>query len=250
MKAVLLGLGVCALSSVMAGASMTIPAGTVVPVRLSAALNARHCQPGQTVKATVAQDVPLYNGGTIRAGSAVLGEVVSATPAENSQPASIVFRFDRIVSYGEEVPLSAHLRVLASPDEVQAAEVSYNPNVEKEHFDLTTAQIGGDDVVYRGGGPVADGTEIVGKPIEGSSADLGVLSHVAAYPGEPCHGPLAGNDHPRALWLFSHDACGVYGYDFTEGRIVLESEHGNMRVDRGSALLLRVNAVGGEGSQR
>lgn len=261
MKATWLLFTICVLSAALDAATTTsIPAGTVVPVTLSSPLDASHSRPGQTVQAKVVQDVPLYNGSKIQAGSTVVGEILSAAPAQNSQPASIVFRFDRIVSRkGKQVvPLSAHLRALASPEEVRQAECPTNEaEVEKQHFNLTTVQIGGNDVVYRGGGPVSDGQENVGIPIEGGAASLGVLSHVSAYPGKPCRGPVAGNDTPQALWLFSHDACGVYGYDFTivrtpqndrEGKIVLESGRGNLKLARGSALLLRVDADGAGGN--
>jgi hypothetical protein len=258
-KAGILLFSTCVISVAMAEPiPTTIPAGTIIPIRLSHPLDAKRAQPGQIVQAKVAQNVPLYNGSKIKAGTELLGEVLSATPAQDSQPASIALRFDKLVSRkhkkeSETLPLSADLRALASPEQVEQAEIPINEiEVEKQHFNLTTVQIGGDDIVYRGGGPVVSGREKVGKPIEGGSADLGVLSHLASSPGTPCRGPVAGNDHPQALWLFSHDACGVFGYHFTiarspqndaAGKIVLESHKGDLRIEQGSAMLLRVNST-------
>ena len=62
-------------------------------------------------------------------------------------------------------------------------------------------------MVYRGGGPVTSDHEVVGTPIRGG----GVLVRVTARPGSPCRGPLD-RDAPQALWVFSSDACGVYGF--------------------------------------
>jgi len=63
-------------------------------------------------------------------------------------------------------------------------------------------------------------------------------------------GAIGDNEQPHALWVFSHNACGVYGYNARithagrsnpEGRIVLESEEHDFLVGSGSALLLRIN---------
>jgi hypothetical protein len=109
----------------------------------------------------------------------------------------------------------------------------------------TTNQIGG-EVVYRGGGPVADGLQPVGVPTYG-----GVLVHVSAKLGTKCRGEIEGNDRLQALWVFSSDACGVYGFPDLEivhagrtnpiGEITLASDKGNMNLRAGSGMLLRVN---------
>ena len=249
MKKMLLLLSVFALSAVLA-AQASAPAGTILPVTLRSSLDANHCRPGQQVTAKVAQDVPLYNGSKIKAGTRVLGEVVAVTPAENSHPATISLRFDRVEIGGQTVRLSTDLRALASPMEVDSAQEP-TAGMDRGSMPLwneTTEQIGG-DVVYRGGGPVANGLETVGTPVYD-----GVLARVSSSPGEPCRGPIAGNNNPQALWVFSHDACGVYGYDAVitsagraeqEGRIVLASKKGDLKIRSGSGLLLRVDGSGG-----
>jgi len=238
------------LSAVLA-AQISIPVGTIIPVTLNSSLNAKNSRTGQMVTAKVAQDVPLYSGEKIKAGTRVVGEVLAVTPPENSQPATIALRFDRIDIAGQTVPIATDLRALASPMEVDAAQqaTSGEDRGSMPPWSQTTVQIGG-DVVYRGGGPVARGVETVGTPVYGGA--WGVLSQVSSSPGEPCRGPIAGNDHPQALWVFSHDACGVYGYDIAithagrtnpEGRIVLQSSTGDFDIRSGSALLLRVNGT-------
>lgn len=246
MRNMLLLCSVFALSAVMA-AQTNIPVGTIIPVALNSSFDAKSCNPGQKVTAKVAQDVPLYNGAEIKAGTRVLGEILEVTPAQNSQPATIALRFDQIEIAGHTMPLSTDLRALASPGEVRSAQepTAGTDRGSIAQWDWTTNQIGG-DVVYRGGGPVASGVETVGTPVY--EEPWGVLAHVSSSPGEPCRGPIAGNDNPQALWVFSHDACGVYGYNFTiadagrtTDKIVLESRNGDLRIQRGTAMLLRVN---------
>jgi hypothetical protein len=108
----------------------------------------------------------------------------------------------------------------------------------------TTDQIGG-EVVYRGGGPVANGLRAVGQPTPN-----GVLAQVSIKPGTDCRANVEGNDRPQALWLFSSDACGTYGFsDLTivhagrtnpVGQITFASEHGDVNIRTGSGILLRV----------
>ena len=66
-------------------------------------------------------------------------------------------------------------------------------------------------------------------------------------------GELEGNDNPQALWVFSTDACGVYGIEHLNilhagrtdpvGKIVLASETRNVKLKNGDGLLLSVNAA-------
>ncbi len=246
MKRMLRLLSVFALSATMA-AQVKVPVGTVIPVTLSSSIDAKNSRPGQMVTAKIAQNVPLYSGDNIKAGTRVEGEILAVTPTENSQPATIALRFDKIDIAGQVTPLSTALRAIASPDEVRSAQ---EPTAGTDRgsialWDWTTTQIGG-DVVYRGGGPVASGLESVGTPVYGE-ASWGVLDRISSSPGDPCRGPIAGNNNPQALWVFSHDACGVYGYNFTiahagrtTGKIVLVSRNGDLDIQRGSAMLLRV----------
>lgn len=141
--------------------------------------------------------------------------------------------------------MTTNLRTLASMMEVEDAQVpKTGPDRGTSENAWTTVQIGG-GVVYRGGGPVANGLRVVGTPTAN-----GVLVRTASKPGTKCRGDLGGNDQPQALWVFSADACGTYGFpDLTivhagrsnpVGQITLASERSNFDVRRGSGLLLRV----------
>jgi len=227
-------------------AQSAIPPGTILPVSLNSSLNSRKVTPGQLLTARIMQDVPLPSGSSIRAGAKVLGHVIDVGPADRQDGARISFQFDTIAASGQRTPIVTNLRAMASMLAVEEAQLPESgPDRGTSENAWTTTQIGG-EVVYRGGGPVANGLQSVGMPTH-----RGVLVHVSAEPGTPCRGEIEGNDRLQALWVFSSNACGLY--DFSDltilhagrtdplGRITLVSAHGDVNVRGGSGMLLRVN---------
>ena len=224
----------------------SVLAGTVLPVTLTKTLHSAGAKPGDIVIAKVAQDVPLASRQVIRAGSKVTGHVVKVFQDRHQLPAKIALVFDSVEVSGKKVPIVTDLRALAGFVEVEQAQIpAFGPDRGTPADAWTTVQIGG-DVVYRGGGPVAHGTETVGKPVSG-----GVLSKVSAHPGMNCRGATEGDSREQALWVFSSDACGVYGFDDVEivhagrtepiGEMVLTSKKGSLTLAGGTGMLLRVN---------
>ncbi len=222
-----------------------IPAGTILPLQLNSSLNSKTSKPGQVVSARLMQDVPLPSGARIRAGAKATGRVLDVVRAGNGSGAKISLQFDALEVSKRRVPMTTNLRALASMMEVEEAQVPQNgPDRGTSENSWTTEQIGG-DVVYRGGGPVTNGLGVVGTPTAN-----GVLVRLASKTGTKCRGAVSGNDHPQALWLFSADACGTYG--FTDlvimhagrgsptGQITMASKTSNFNVRSGSGLLLRV----------
>lgn len=251
-KTLFLLFGILALSATML-AQTAIPAGTVIPVQLNSSIDAKKAKPGEVIIAKVAQDVPLQNGAKIKAGSKVIGKIVAVNAAQNSQPTSVALRFNKVEVAGQMTPMVTVLRAMASPLEVNAAKIQIAGDDGPEWAN-TVNQIGGADAVYREEGTVTDGLKTVGKSVY--AGDWGVLIPVAA--AGDCLGAFAGNNQPQALWVFSHDACGVYGDDVTiadagrgssAGRIVLTSPERNLKVRSGSALLLRVHDSNEQPSQ-
>jgi hypothetical protein len=233
-----------ALTTAMFGQT-AIPAGTILPLQLNSSLNSRKARPGQRVTARLMQDVLLPSGAKIPAGAKAIGRVLDVVAAGNGSGAKLSLQFDTLEVSKRRIPMATSLRALASMMEVEDAQI---PKVGPDHGTpqdaWTTVQIGG-DVVYRGGGPVTNGLRVVGTP-----AANGVLVQVASNPAGKCRGALNGNDLPQALWIFSANACGAYGFrDLTiahagrtnpAGEITLTSEGHNFDVRRGSGLLLRV----------
>ncbi len=225
-------------------AQSVIPDGAILPVRLNSSLNAGKVKVGQVITARVEQDVPLTSRSRIPAGAKVMGHV---TDVKRERGEQVSVRFDTLLVSGRRIPITTNLRALASMMEVEGAQIPESgPDRGTPENAWTTDQIGG-DVVYRGGGPVAKGLQVVGKP-----APEGVLVRVSGKPGTMCRGEVEGNDRLQALWLFASDACGVYGFSDLEithagrtspvGEFTLASNHGKVNVRAGSGMLLRVNS--------
>jgi hypothetical protein len=223
-----------------------IPPGTILPVRLNHALSSRNAWPGQVVTGRIMQDVPVPNHEKIPEGANVLGTIVSVERAGSSANGRISFRFDTIEIHHRKFPIVTNLRALAGFMEVQSAQTpEFSPGFGTPYIWATTRQIGGDEV-YGVGGPVTNlASETVGKGVYG-----GVLVHVRAQPESKCRGALDSDDHLQALWVFSSDACGVYGIQEVKiahagrtepvGEISLAADQGDVLIRGASAMLLRV----------
>jgi hypothetical protein len=230
--------GVCAQSSV--------PVGTVLPAQLSSSLNSQKTKPGKRITARIMQDVPLPSRRKIRAGAKVIGHVESVKAAQNGQSSEIMVHFDRLEFGHRSVSVNTSLRALASMMEVEDAQIPPAGTDRGTPWAWTTRNLIGGEVAYGEGGPVVHGADIVGRSLFG-----GVLVAVKASPGSGCRGEVAGNSQPQALWVFSSDACGVYGIDEVQithagrtsplGEITLTSKTGNVDIKSGSGMLLRVN---------
>lgn len=222
------------LPSVLAAQTVALPAGTAIPIRLDTAINAARIHPGQHIRARIMQNIP---GTPIHRGAHVVGHVLSVTPTR------VELRFDAVVAGDRRIPLTADLRAVASMLEVDQAQIPEDsPERGLPPEDWNTRQIGGDEV-YRGGGHVERGDTVVGEP-----TPYGVRGPLLA--SGPCRAAVAGNNRPQALWLFSTDACGVYGIPALAiehagrtapaGTIRLVSRAGTLNIRSGSGLLLRV----------
>src|SRR5262249_45906295 len=146
-------------------------------------------------------------GVKIRRGTTVLGSVISNASAGPGHGATLTLRFDTLVQRKKSTAIRTNLRALASTLEVEAALSPMSGPGESDVYDwLSTQQVGG-DVVYGKQGPVARGSQIVGE----STYD-GVFAKVLANAPGRCRGVVAGNNQPQSLWVFSADACGLYGF--------------------------------------
>jgi hypothetical protein len=226
-------------------AENVIPAGTILPLQLNTSPNSRKTKPGQVITGRIMQNFPLPSGARIRAGSKAIGRVLDVIEASEGGGAKLSLQFDTLKFSKRRIPVTTSLRALASMMDVEDAQIpKTGPDHGTPENRWTTVEIGG-DVVCRGGGPVASGLRVVGTPTAN-----GLLVRIASNSGTKCWGDLGGNDLPQALWLFSADACGTYGFaDSTiahagrsnpVGQITLAPEKRNFDIRSGSGLLLRV----------
>ncbi len=229
-------------------AQLTIPNGTILPVALKSSLNSRKAKAGQQISARIMQDVPLPGGSRIPAGSHVFGHVLAVHPHDAGRAGTISVRLDTLQIAKQNIAITTSARAIASTFEVHEAQLpDFGPDRGTSAASWTTEQVGG-DVVYRGGGPVTNGLRDVGVPTAN-----GVLVRVTNRAGSACGDEING-DQLQALWVFSSDACGTYGFrglSITHagrsapiGQITLSQENGNVNVPNGSGMLLRMVEVG------
>jgi hypothetical protein len=215
--------------------------GTILPIQLSSTISLAKAAPGQTISARIAQDVPLENG-VLRRGTRISGHIVAVTLGN---PSRIGFTFDKIeYSKSDSVSVETNLRVLASNLEIDSASApTTGSDRGTPEVWWNTVQVGG-EALY-GSGPLMRGDQILGRWVPGA----GAVGKVEA--NGKCRGEVAGNTHEQALWRFSSDACGVYGYSALlieqagrstpAGQITLRSTDPNLKIRRGSGMLLRVD---------
>ena len=235
--------------------SIQIPAGTILPVQLNHGFSSRNARVGQQLTGRIMQDVPLPSSGPnsgpgsgkIPEGSRVIGTILSVSAAGNSGGGKITFQFTQIEIHHRRMAMVTNLRAIASTMEVEFAQIPESTLGFGTSYPWATTDLIGGGVKYGAGGPVTDrGSQIVG---EGTYS--GVLVHVTtAQPESGCRGELDGNDDLQALWVFSADACGVYGIAGARimhagrtgplGEITLSAASGDVNVRSGSGMLLRV----------
>jgi hypothetical protein len=215
---------------------------TILPVQLSSTISLDKAAPGQPISARIAQDVALENGAVLRRGTKVLGHIVSVTAGN---PSRIAFTFDRIeYSKSNTVSIATNLRALASNLEIDSASLpTTGPDRGTPSVWWNTVQVGGEGLY--GSGPLMSGEQVVGRWVWGG----GAVGQIEA--SGKCRGDVAGNAREQSLWLFSTDACGVYGYadvaiehagrTSPAGEITLTSTNPNLKIRAGSGILLRVD---------
>ncbi len=229
--------------------SKEIPTGTVLPVVLRTSVSFEKCKPGQVLQGKIAQDVPLPGRSKIRKGSTIEGIVVEVKPNAIGAGTEVTIQFDKVNMGGHWVPVVTNLRAIAGFMTVEAAQIPEEAPNEGSPYDwLPTTQIGGDSV-YGLRGPVMSADN--SSKVIGRSVGDGVLAQVSAKEGAKCRGAMGSNDQPQALWVFSSDACGIYGIEHLKiahagrtdprGVIVLASDTQKLSLRNGDGLLLRVD---------
>lgn len=248
--ALLLSTTVCggaALAVFSVRAQGVIVPGTILPIQLDHSISSKTAKPGETFSGRLMQNAPLPDRGMIRAGAHVRGHIVDVDGASAGAGARVSLKIDSLVALHRTFPLCANLRAIASPLEVEEAQVPLGGSDRgTPPSAYTTVQVGG-DVVYRGGGHVEREGLIVGEPVPD-----GVLAPLSENSEGQCWDGVGGNNLPQAWWVFSSDACGAYGYrgmkivdaggTNPDGTIIIASDRGPLDIRGGSGLLLRVNA--------
>jgi hypothetical protein len=243
LKIVVLLLGATMAAAVYAQAR--IPDGTILPVQLNTTISSKN-KAGDPISARITQDVPLPEGQKIPERSTVFGTISGIGPAATGRGITVHLRFNTLKVHGSTMPISTGLRAIANMMDVDQAQVPiFGADRGTPRSAWTTVQVGG-DVVYRGGGPVKGESGVAGKPVYPD----GVLDELTANPDRGCD---AANNRPQALWVFSSNACGTYGFRHLKighngttapkGEIVLTSTRDKLKLRSGCGLLLETVAA-------
>jgi len=223
-----------------------IPAGTLLPAMLDDTFDSEKSQPGEAISAKLRQDVPLPGGRKIKRESKIVGHVVAVSPASDGNPFQITVRFEQIEVNKRPVNIDVGLRAYATMELVAQSRQPANADsgFGTSVWDLNLSQVGG-QIAYTGQKIVKWNGQVVGRiPQPGA-----VLAVPMANPEYGCAGPGA-NTAEQAFWVFSTNACGIYGNnDLTlvsgvggtsPGQIVFKSPK-KITVRGGSGWLLQVN---------
>ena len=220
-----------------------LPVGTLLPVMLGSSLDSNKSKPGEKISAKLKQDVPLPDGGTVKAGMEIVGHIVAVKRGAAGANAQVVFVFDHVRLDGQDRSITTSLRALASMMAVFQARQPMNSVAmdSSSTWDYNTRQVGG-DVVY-GRKDVRSGDGVVAMTPEPGW----VVGIPLGNPTEGC--PTPENKNLQAFWIFSTNACGVYGEegmqisrqpaDTKDGQITLTASK-HVLVRGGSGLLLTV----------
>lgn len=223
-----------------------LPSGLTIPVHLEQTLDLATVSVGTTIEARVAQTVPLTERAKIDMKALANGKVLSVTKDSDGTGVAFTVAFVQLEDHDQKFSLTTSLRAIASFESVRAAQepLTGADGGSPPGWD-NTIQIGG-DIRYGNAGIVRNQKkQKVGKGVVG-----GVLVHIQANPNRGCDGPKPGEDFLRATWVFSANACGVYGFKHVNvvhngssdplGQIVLHFDKAESKLERGTALLLEV----------
>ena len=222
---------------------LTLPAlqpGTTLPVYLGKTLQAGKTKAGTVFTVTTTQRVPVTaEGGYLKRGLAINGEVTASQAAAAGQPALLAVRFTEAHSREQSLPLRADTVAIAT---LLAVSDTYTPASDPSDrgnpsaANWTTRQVGGDEV-YRSGW-VGDVDDTVMRKV--GFADYNGVYRLPR--GEGANGKAA---LPQAMGAFSTTAKGLYGFDDgvqmnSSGGVLTLTGTKGVALKRGDNLLLQV----------
>lgn len=180
--------------------------------------------------------------------SVVRGPVLAVAKDTDGSGVNLTLAFNQVEDHNHPLSVVTSLRAIASFMAVHSAHMPWTgADSGTPSGWANTTQIGG-DIRFGDGGIVRNRQkQKIGTGVRG-----GVLVHVQANPSLGCEGPINGDDHPQALWVFSADACGVYemkGVEISQtgkstplGEITIHFEKDDVKLEAGAGMLLRVVA--------
>jgi hypothetical protein len=201
------------------------PSGTLLSIELSKSLDAKKAKPNDRIEARTATDLLAHGQIVVPRNAKIVGHVTEAKARSKASPDSMIgITFDRmLLKDGREVPLQLAVQAIARP-------LQFGPSSE---------------------GNLSRPDRQPGVPMAGQHAPLGDASTSGvppSYPGDlaPIPDPMGSNNASNAtvvpLSPSSKGVIGMKGLSLdTSGPVaVLGSASGNVHLDSGTQLILRV----------
>jgi hypothetical protein len=219
------------------GGAANLSANTMIQAELTKPVDTKKAKPGDPLTAKVVNEVSSGGGVAIPRGAKLTGRVLSAQPyLRDSSESSLTLVFDRaVLKHNQEMPLRLVIQALAP--------AARNPSVAATDEADVTAETRG---MGPGGGlaPPMNGAGDGLGHAAGSNRDPGRIGG-SANAADGVAGSVAPVDVGGHLSTRATGALGLGGIslmpsqDATQGS-VLTSSKGNVRLDSGTQLVLRV----------
>lgn len=206
-----------------AAAADALRSGTILSVELSKSLDARKSKANDRIEAKTATDLLAHGQIVVPRNTKIIGHVTEAKARSKTSPGSMVgFTFDRLLlKDGREMPLQAAVQAIARPLQFGSApEGNMPPSARQPGMPQMPGQRG----------------QVGDAPISGASSP---------YPGDLSAPPDPIASSSSTVVPLSPTSKGVVGMKGlsldTAGPVsVLSSNTGNVRLDTGTQLILRV----------
>ena len=219
-------------SSGQANGAPRIAPGSVIPVQLTKTIDAKKVKTGDEVEAKVTQDLKAGNGAVVvPKDTKVVGHVTEAQARNKEQKESqIGIAFDHaVMKNGGDMALPMSIQAIIAPP-------SSNP---------------GNDYYGGGGGygQPASGPSAGGMPGNGTGRSTGAGAGTPPSSSTGGEGPTSGETSTDARQPITGNTQGVVGIanlklstsaNMKQGSVV-SSEKGNVKLESGTLMLLRVN---------
>lgn len=222
-----------------AGNHMKIAPGSVIPVQLSKTVDAKKAKTGDEVVATVTMDMKTNSGDVlVPKDTKVIGHVTEAQARNKEQKQSeLAIAFDRAEIKGEQTQLPMSIQAVIAPPSP-----SNNPNAggSDQAPSAPSAPAGNSSNAPMGGGSHQGGTSGASPSAQQNYPQGGGNSGGNSEPQQQSndHAPITGNT--QGVIGMSNVKLESGSQNPQQGS-VLTSEKNNVKIEKGTMLLLRVN---------
>jgi hypothetical protein len=223
--------GQSAANQAQASHSFKIAPGSVIPVQLSKTVDAKKAKTGDEVVATVTQDLKANSGEVVvPKDTKMIGHITEAQARNKEQKQSeLGIAFDRAVVKGDQMQLPMSIQaVIAPPSNNSEAEAPAGPSPSAAGGGSSGSPMGGSRTTGTGSG--------TGSSAQQNSPPSGGASEPTSQAGE--RPPITGNT--QGVIGISDVKLESASQNSQQGS-VLTSEKNNVKIEKGTMLLLRVN---------